>query len=98
MLFAFTGTDKPDQLDLRVATRPDHVAYLTGLNDTGVLKLAGPFIDGNGTPCGSMLVLEADTIEAARDILAGDPYAKVGLFAATEVRAWNWTFGKPAGN
>lgn len=96
MLFAFTGTDKPGHLELRVSTRPDHVAYLTKLHETGVLKLAGPFLDAEGKPCGSMLVVEAETIEAARDIVAGDPYAKVGLFGATEVRAWNWTFGKPA--
>ncbi len=97
MLFAFTGTDKPGHLDRRVSTRPDHVAYLNDLSARGVLKLAGPFLDGDGKPCGSLLVLEAETVEAARDILAADPYARAGLFAATEVRAWNWTFGKPAG-
>jgi len=40
-------------------------------------------------------VVEAETIDAARAILAEDPYAKVGLFASTELRGWNWTFGKP---
>jgi uncharacterized protein YciI len=27
---------------------------------------------------------------------AADPYAKAGLFANVEIRAWNWVFNKPA--
>ena len=95
MLFALTTTDKPGNLQLRVDTRPAHVEYLNGLKASGTLKLAGPFLDADGKPNGSLVVVEADSIEAAREILAEDPYAKVGLFGSTELRAWNWTFGKP---
>ncbi len=95
MLFVFTGADKPGSLDLRVATRPDHVEFLTGLYRDGVLKLAGPLLDSEGKPCGSMLVVEADSADAVRTILAADPYARVGLFGSTDVKGWTWTFGKP---
>jgi uncharacterized protein YciI len=95
MLFALTANDKPGNLQLRVDTRPAHVEYLNGLKASGTLKLAGPFLDDDGKPTGSFVVVEAATIDAARAILAEDPYAKVGLFGSTELRAWNWTFGKP---
>jgi uncharacterized protein YciI len=98
MLFALTALDKPGNLQVRVDTRPAHIEYLNGLKASGTLKLAGPFIDAEGKPNGSFVVVAAETIDAARAILADDPYAKVGLFGSTELRAWNWTFGKPESN
>jgi uncharacterized protein YciI len=98
MLFALTALDKPGNLQVRVDTRPAHIEYLNGLKASGTLKLAGPFIDAEGKPNGSFVVVGAETIDAARAILADDPYAKVGLFGSTELRAWNWTFGKPESN
>lgn len=96
MLFALTALDKPDQLQLRMDTRPAHVAYLDELKASGELKLAGPFLDADGKPNGSFVVVEADDMDGARAILARDPYARVGLFQTADLRAWNWTFGKPA--
>jgi uncharacterized protein len=40
-------------------------------------------------------VIEADSLEAARQIAAGDPFAKVGLFASVEIRPWLWTINNP---
>lgn len=97
MLFAFIGTDKPGALQVRMDTRPTHVAYLEKLNAEGTLKFAGPFLDDEGKPFGSLVVIEAADKAAAAAILAEDPFAKVGLFAATEIRQWNWAFNKPQG-
>lgn len=96
MLFAFIGKDKPGHLQLRMDTRPSHVAFLKELNEAGTLKFAGPFLDGEGKPFGSLVVIEAADIEAARLVFAGDPYARAGLFQSTEVLAWNWVFNNPA--
>lgn len=96
MLFAFTGTDKPDHLQVRLDTRPDHVAFLTDLNAKGTLKFAGPFLGEDGKPTGSLVVIEASDLAAAGTIFAADPYAKAGLFATTEIRAWTWAFNNPA--
>ena len=93
MLFAILCDDKPGRLDLRLSTRPEHVAFLTGLGP--VLKFAGPFLGADGSPVGSMLVVEADSAETAKAIAAGDPYAAAGLFERTEVRAWKWTINNP---
>ena len=94
MLYALICTDKPDSLALRLANRPDHVAYLESLGDT--LVFAGPFMmDDGATMNGSLIVIEAASLEAARSIAAGDPFAKAGLFASVEIRPWLWTMNNP---
>lgn len=85
MLFVVIAIDKPDCLPLRMATREAHFQYG---QQTGVIKLGGPFLDGGGKMAGSLLVIEADDLEGARTWHAGDPYVKVGLFAHSEVRPW----------
>ena len=95
MLFAFICNDKPGNLQLRLETRPEHVAYLNQLNDAGTLKFAGPFLDAEGKPNGSLVVVDAADKAAAEKIAADDPFSKVGLFANVEIRPWNWVFNKP---
>ena len=91
-LFLILCTDKPGARDLRAATRPDHLAHLAS---GGVeVKLGGPWLDeADGGPLGSMLVVEADDIAAARAFAAEDPYAKAGLFASVEVSPWRLVMG-----
>jgi uncharacterized protein len=94
-LFAFVCADKPDHLNVRMETRPAHVDHLNALNEKGVLKMAGPFLDGEGKPNGSLVIVEAETIEDARAIADADPYTKAGLFQSVEVKPFNWVFNKP---
>ncbi|HVW57898.1 MAG TPA: YciI-like protein [Rhizobiaceae bacterium] len=96
MLFAILCQDKPDHLQLRQETRPAHLAYLNDLNAKGLLKFAGPFLGNDGNSNGSLVVIEAENRAKAREIAAGDPYAKAGLFADVEIRAWNWAVNNPA--
>jgi uncharacterized protein YciI len=94
MLFAVICTDKPDSLALRMQNRPEHVAYLESLDDS--LVFAGPFLQEDGkTMCGSLVVIEATSIEVARQIAAGDPFAKIGLFESVEIRPWLWLMKRP---
>ncbi|MCG8562412.1 MAG: YciI family protein [Hyphomicrobiales bacterium] len=96
MLYAIICTDKPDGLPLRQETRPKHLDYLQGLADT--LKIAGPFLSEEAqTPNGSMLVVDVASLDEARAIAEGDPYAKAGLFESVEFRPWTWTVGNPEG-
>ncbi len=62
MLYALMAWDKDGALDVRMTNRPDHLAYL---ESTGVVRQAGPFLDAEGQPCGSLIVLEVDTMDAA---------------------------------
>ncbi|WP_114376947.1 YciI family protein [Elioraea thermophila] len=83
MHFTIRCTDKPGSLDLRLATRPDHLAYLQ--RNVEKLVLVGPVLDEEGRPKGSFYVVEvADRAEAER-LAAEDPYAKAGLFARVEI-------------
>ncbi|PHK95074.1 hypothetical protein CR162_10005 [Pseudoroseomonas rhizosphaerae] len=90
MLFAIIADDKPGALELRLATRPTHLEYL----DSQVEKLvqAGPVLDAEGKPCGSVLIVEAEDQAAAEAFAAADPYAKAGLFARTTIRPFRQVY------
>lgn len=95
MLFALLCTDKPEHLPVRMETRPAHVDWLNGLNAAGTLKMAGPFLDGDGKPCGSLVVIKAGDQAEAEAIAAQDPYAMAGLFQKVEIKPFNWVFNNP---
>jgi uncharacterized protein YciI len=95
MLFAFVCKDKPGHLNVRMDTRPAHIEHLNKLNAEGILKMAGPFLDAEGKPNGSLVIVNAETIEAAKAIADSDPYTKAGLFESVEVKPFNWVFNNP---
>ena len=96
MLFALVCNDKPGHLQVRLDNRPAHVEFLNGLQAKGNLAFAGPFLDADGKPNGSLVVVDASDHAAAEALAAQDPYAKAGLFESVDIRPWNWVFNKPA--
>lgn len=90
MRVALICLDKPGHLEVRKANREAHLAYLSS---TGVVEMAGPFLDAEGGMCGSLLVLDVADLAAAQDWAANDPYAKAGLFASVDVREWKKVIG-----
>ncbi len=88
--FAIYALDRrPDGPTIRAETRPAHLEYIRRSGD--VVKLAGPILQNDGeTPAGSVMILELDTLEAAQDWAANDPYAKAGLFSSADVREYKW--------
>jgi uncharacterized protein len=95
MLYVAMCHDKPGALDIRVATRDAHIAWLKGLGAR--VRIAGPFLDDAGTTmCGSVVVIEAESLDEAKATFAADPYAAAGLFAAVEIKPWRWVVGAPA--
>lgn len=95
MIYVSQSRDKPGHLQLRMETRPEHLAYLDRLNAEGKLVFAGPFLDDEGKPCGSMVAYEAESREEAEKLANADPYALAGLFDSVEIRPWNWVYNKP---
>ena len=95
MLFAVICKDKPGSLQVRLDTRPEHIAFLEGLNGDKKLAFAGPFLDPEVKPNGSLVVVDAPDLAGAQALSAADPYAKAGLLESVEIRPWNWTFNKP---
>ena len=45
--------------------------------------------------CGSIVVVEAGDLAAAKALFAADPYAAAGLFETVEIRPWRWVVGAP---
>ena len=90
MLFAVICTDRPGGLDLRLATRANHLAYLTTYKDK--LVHAGPTLDADGRPCGSVLIIDVEDRAAAEGFAAKDPYAEAGLFESTVIRGFRTVF------
>jgi hypothetical protein len=84
--FAIHCIDKPDSLDLRLATRAEHLAHLAPINDR--ILVAGPLLDMEGQPMGSLLIIDFDERKDAVAFAAADPYALVGLFASVAVTAY----------
>ncbi len=91
MLFCIVAIDRPGRLERRKATRAAHLDYLAKNADR--LRLAGPFLSEDGTPTGSMLIVEAKDLAEAEAMVAADPYTKAGLFESVTVRAWNHVVG-----
>ena len=90
MLFAIIATDRPGALDLRLATRPTHLAYLTMYVDR--IVHGGPTLDLDGRPCGSLLIIDVEDRAAAEGFAAEDPYAKASLFESTVIRPFREVF------
>jgi uncharacterized protein YciI len=91
MHFVAICLDKPNSLETRLANRAAHLAFLG--ERPGVVKLGGPFLDSQGQLNGSMLILDLPDEAAARAFLADDPYARAGLFASVELRAYKPVLG-----
>lgn len=86
MIFALYCTDRPASLDLRMATRPAHLAYLEGF--MGQIMVGGALMDPEGKAAGTMIVIDVPDRAAAEAFAAGDPYAKAGLFESTVIRPY----------
>ncbi|AQS46725.1 hypothetical protein BMG03_02065 [Thioclava nitratireducens] len=89
MYFAVICRDKPGALQTRLDNREAHLAYI---EETGAVFMAGPFIE-NEQMVGSLVILEVESLKAAQDWAANDPYAKAGLFEDVQVKAWKKVIG-----
>lgn len=90
MRFALICRDKPGAIEIRKANRDAHLAHIA---QTGVVEMAGPFLDPLGEMCGSLVILEVADLAAARAWADADPYAAAGLFEAVDIREWKKVVG-----
>lgn len=92
LLHAARCMDKAGAIAVRKTTRPAHLEWAS---DIGNVAFGGPFVDADGMPKGSLLILQspdANTADEANasvtERLAVDPYKTAGLFENVEVRRW----------
>ncbi len=90
MLFVLICTDKPGSLDLRLATRAQHIAYLETYKSK--IAQAGPLLDQDGRPCGSLLMVDVADRAEAEGFAAADPYARSLLFESVVIRPYRAVF------
>ena len=85
MQFVMICEDNPDSLAVRMANRDSHLEFIGAHSET--IRLAGPMLsdDGEGM-VGSLLIIEAESIDQVREMSANDPYALAGLFSKVTIR------------
>ncbi|CAM3594828.1 YciI family protein [Paracoccus nototheniae] len=88
-LFAVICRDKPGALQIRLDTRDAHLAHI---RDSGLVAMAGPLIE-DGQMAGSLVILDAADLTAARGWADADPYKAAGLFQSTEITEWKKVIG-----
>jgi len=88
MWYAIVAEDTPNSLEKRLAARPEHLARLNALQNTGRLLLAGPFpaIDSSDPGAagfsGSLIVAEFANLEEAQNWASDDPFVVTGVYAS----------------
>ncbi len=84
-MFMMQGFDEAGGAEIRKATRPAHLEWIAALGDK--VKLGGPMLNEDGTmPVGSVIFLEAASLEEAKAIYAEDPYRHAKLWRRIEIR------------
>jgi uncharacterized protein YciI len=71
MLFSILCNDKPGRHEVRLATQPLHLAYLQTYKSK--LILAGPLLDADDRPCGSLLIVDVADWAEAEGFAESDP-------------------------
>jgi hypothetical protein len=90
MKFVIIGFDGADGEAKRKIHRPAHVANMEPLDRAGRVVLAGPLTD----KAGSLIVIEADSLEEAQKFAREDPYTVHGVFERVEVHPFSQVFPK----
>lgn len=90
MRIALITNDKDGALQTRLDNRDAHLAYI---KNTGVVEMAGPFLNSDGQMCGSLIVLDVDDMAAAQDWADNDPYNLAGLFSDVRLQEWKKVIG-----
>jgi len=69
----------------------EHIAYLKTLIGTGSLLASGP-VKGSPLRAG-FLIFKADTVQAVRDLIDEDPFAREHIISAMTIEEWDPLFG-----
>jgi uncharacterized protein YciI len=72
--------------------RGEHLAFLDGLDERGLLVTAGR----QDPPVGGVVVLDVDDAAQANELISGDPYVRDGLAEYAAI-GWQPTRGALAG-
>lgn len=74
----------PDVPVRKQAYWEEHARFMDNLFDAGTVILAGPFEDRSG----SMVIMAAESPDAALAIFRGDPWAHQDILVAFDAKEW----------
>ena len=92
MLFALVALDRPNSVERRMEIRPEHLKHLDSLGDK--LILAGPFLNEKEEGVGSIVVIEAASLDEAREMFNRDPFVRENLFDQVTIKPWRLGINK----
>jgi len=84
IVIAHDGTD-PEAPARRQRVRATHLEGIRPAVDSGMLQLGGAILDDAGTMTGSVLLVEAESADAARDFIDNDIYRREGVWQRIEI-------------
>ena len=96
--FAVWATDRPGALERRTRVREEHRLRLRNAQDNGIRVLhGGPTLamDDDQPMNGTLLIVQAATLEAVRHFMAGDPYVREDVYESVVIRPWGGGRGRP---
>lgn len=83
-------TDNPQGKELRPSLRDKHLAHLATVQDK--ILTAGPKLNANNEPIGSLLIIDFDSLDEARRFASHDPYHKGGVFETVTFAPYKQVF------
>ncbi|MDE0693272.1 MAG: YciI family protein [Gammaproteobacteria bacterium] len=98
MYVAVFATDKPGTADARREHFNAFVEYLRehpNHPDVAVHHGGPTLSEDASTMIGTLLVLEAPSLDAVRAFVADSPLGRAGVYGDVQVRPWEWRTGKP---
>jgi len=94
--FAMIGHDGANSAALRKQHRNAHIDHITRLDDTGCIVLAGPIKSSDGSrSVGAVIILTAENLRDAEQIVRRDPYVASGVFETLTVEPFVQVLPKP---
>lgn len=95
MLYAVWATDRPGTQAARQRVREAHRARLRDPGDhpVRVVQAGVTLDDASGAMNGTLLVVQAETLEAVRAFVDGDPYVAAGVYGTIDIRPWRCGLG-----
>jgi uncharacterized protein len=69
---------------------PEHVTFINGLQDDGVLRLAGPLEGGDDV----LIICSGASADAVEARLAQDPWTGADMLHTTRISPWNMLVGE----
>ncbi|KAG0228338.1 hypothetical protein B0O80DRAFT_532988 [Mortierella sp. GBAus27b] len=73
----------PDTYDRRLAVRPTHLVGAKKLKQDGTIQLGGAILTDHseaGKMCGSVMIVQANSVEDAKKIIESDTYFTSGVW------------------